>query len=275
MSPRTGADSCLNILIAFRASSKATSCGVDTTNTPVSDVRWHSVSCTSPVPGGRSMTRMSSRPHLTCPSICWSAPISIGPRQITAWPGSTIKPIDIIVTPCALIGMIVFPSGDPGRWLTPIIFGSEGPWMSASRSPTRLPCRASATERLDAIVDFPTPPLPDATATIRSTPLIFFDPSCGVGWRPTLRLGGAGPFPAATEPCAVRTTETFSTPGRPDTLFSASARAASNPLAAAGLSASITNRTWPPSKLSALTRSELTRSPPSGSFTVDSTRRIL
>ena len=38
--------------------------------------------------------------------------------------------------------------------------------MSASSSPTRSPCAASATARLTAVVDLPTPPLPEATATI-------------------------------------------------------------------------------------------------------------
>jgi hypothetical protein len=41
--------------------------------------------------------------------------------------------------------------------------------MSASRRPTRWPSRASATARLAATVDFPTPPLPEATATTCAT----------------------------------------------------------------------------------------------------------
>ena len=41
--------------------------------------------------------------------------------------------------------------------------------MSASSSPTRWPCRASATARFTATVDFPTPPLPEATATMDAT----------------------------------------------------------------------------------------------------------
>ena len=42
--------------------------------------------------------------------------------------------------------------------------------MSASSSPARLPSCASATARLAATVDLPTPPLPLATAMIRLTP---------------------------------------------------------------------------------------------------------
>src|SRR6187200_738384 len=42
--------------------------------------------------------------------------------------------------------------------------------MSASISPTRWPCRCSATARLAATVDLPTPPLPLATAITCFTP---------------------------------------------------------------------------------------------------------
>ena len=38
--------------------------------------------------------------------------------------------------------------------------------MSASRRPTEAPCILSATARLAATVDLPTPPLPDATSTM-------------------------------------------------------------------------------------------------------------
>ena len=36
--------------------------------------------------------------------------------------------------------------------------GTEGPVMSASRMPTRLPCRAMATASMEVTVDLPTPP---------------------------------------------------------------------------------------------------------------------
>ena len=88
---------------------------------------WHSVSCTSPVPGGRSIKSTSSSPQATCVSICWSAPISIGPRQITAWPSSTIRPSDMAVTPWARSGRMVLPSGEAGRPESPNIRGWEGP----------------------------------------------------------------------------------------------------------------------------------------------------
>ena len=42
--------------------------------------------------------------------------------------------------------------------------------MSASRMPIRRPLAARARARLVAVVDLPTPPLPEATATIGRTP---------------------------------------------------------------------------------------------------------
>src|SRR6056297_12742 len=42
--------------------------------------------------------------------------------------------------------------------------------MSASRMPTRAPSAARARARLTAVVDLPTPPLPEATATMLPTP---------------------------------------------------------------------------------------------------------
>ena len=42
--------------------------------------------------------------------------------------------------------------------------------MSASSSPTFSPCAERARARLQAVVDLPTPPLPEATATMWRTP---------------------------------------------------------------------------------------------------------
>src|SRR5262245_12398282 len=70
---------------------------------------------------------------------------------------------------------------------TPIILGMLGPWMSASRSPTVAPIWARVIDRLTAMVDFPTPPLPLATAitcsllrsdnSIGSSPYCFMSPA--------------------------------------------------------------------------------------------------
>ena len=44
--------------------------------------------------------------------------------------------------------------------------------MSASNSPTRAPSTLSASARLTAVVDLPTPPLPDATADVYKRQMI-------------------------------------------------------------------------------------------------------
>ncbi len=50
--------------------------------------------------------------------------------------------------------------------------------MSASRMPTCAPSAASASARLAAVVLLPTPPLPDATATMFLTPGSSGTPRC-------------------------------------------------------------------------------------------------
>ena len=52
-----------------------------------------------------------------------------------------------------------------------ISVGTEGPCTSASSRPARKPSVAAhAHAKFAAVVDLPTPPFPDATATIRCTP---------------------------------------------------------------------------------------------------------
>ena len=55
--PRSGMLTFRNIAIALVASSRATSCGVQTTTAPESGRACESVRATSPVPGGMSITR--------------------------------------------------------------------------------------------------------------------------------------------------------------------------------------------------------------------------
>ncbi len=50
--------------------------------------------------------------------------------------------------------------------------------MSASSTPTLAPSAASASARLTAVVDLPTPPLPLATAMMFLTPGISLTPRC-------------------------------------------------------------------------------------------------
>ena len=66
--------------------------------------------------------------------------------------------------------------------------------MSASSSPTFSPSPASATARLTAVVDLPTPPLPEATATMAPTS----GSSIGRGWPPC----ACPPCPCACPPAA-------------------------------------------------------------------------
>ena len=82
-----------------RASISARSCGVETMTAPASGVAWAMVSWASPVPGGMSTTSTSSSPQATSRSIWVIADITIGPRQIIGVSSSTMKPIDMTLTP--------------------------------------------------------------------------------------------------------------------------------------------------------------------------------
>ena len=119
----------------------------------------------------------------------------------------------------------------------------------------------------------PPPPLPEAMAMIRSMPLIFCGPPCwGVGWPPIFRLGGGGAAPAPelctgvalAGPCAVITILTEVIPAIAFSAATAVASIGASARASSGVAASMTNRTSPPSTLSALIRSRETRVPPSG-----------
>src|SRR5690348_18207340 len=50
--------------------------------------------------------------------------------------------------------------------------------MSASSTPTLAPSAASPSARFTAVVDFPTPPFPEATATMFFTPGTSLTPRC-------------------------------------------------------------------------------------------------
>ena len=51
----------------------------------------------------------------------------MGPRQMSAWSGSTRKPIDITSTPWARSGVIRLPSLEVGFSVMPVRMGTEGP----------------------------------------------------------------------------------------------------------------------------------------------------
>ena len=111
------------------------------------------------------------------------------------------------------------PAGDPehARHRRPVDVGVEHPDRAA-----RWPAAPSA--RLAATVDLPTPPLPEATATIARTPgtapRAVRRRRSGRRRRARLRLRGA----ARGGACAVSTAVTESTPGSASTAFSAALR---------------------------------------------------
>src|ERR1044071_8806154 len=90
----------------------------------------------------------------------------MGPRQITASSSGAKKPMEISFTPYDVGGTITSPI-TPGLRSTPNIRGIEKPQTSASIAATRRPRLANATARLVVTDDFPTPPLPDDTASTR------------------------------------------------------------------------------------------------------------
>ena len=56
-----------------------------------------------------------------------SAPVTIGPRQMSACSGSTRKPIDMVATPWAWRGSSFWPSREVGRCESPVSTGIDGP----------------------------------------------------------------------------------------------------------------------------------------------------
>ena len=225
--PSVGTLTFSNSRWARRASARATSCGVETMTAPSSGVFCTSVSCTSPVPGGRSTTRMSSGtasvPQRVWVSICVRAWEAIGPRQIMASSALVSRPTDMALRPWMRWGSIM-PSRYSGLPDMPSMVGREGPYTSASSSPTDRPRAESAAARLTATVDLPTPPLPLATARTRRTwagravATGAFGRPWSTAWGEREARRGAETFRAS----AVRTTATLTMPG---TAFSAASAA--------------------------------------------------
>ena len=80
----------------------------------------------SPVPGGMSITSTSRSPQ-SARSINWvKADAAIGPRQITAFPGSVIMPIDRVLSPQASTGWIRLAIRSARTWAF-IRVGTDGP----------------------------------------------------------------------------------------------------------------------------------------------------
>ena len=86
--------------------------------------------------------------------------------------------MDSILTPYCSIGFIkCFPSICTELGLSPSVsnmVGIDGPYISASSSPTLKPIFAKVTAKLAVTVDLPTPPFPDAMTMMFFTPFISF-----------------------------------------------------------------------------------------------------
>src|SRR5208337_2602470 len=127
--PRIGQCTWRNILTARLASSSATSWGVVTITAPSSETCCASVNCASPVPGGRSTTRKSWLPHSVSLRNWRTAPITIGPRQITGAFSPRKNPIEINFTPYFSIGKKFCPPAnvEHHRHRRPVDVGVEQP----------------------------------------------------------------------------------------------------------------------------------------------------
>ena len=154
------------------------------------------------------------------------------------------KAIDISFRPWPKSGMILRSGVVSGRPWTPVSSASDGPYTSASRTPTLAPRATSVRARLIAVVLLPTPPLPEATAMMFRTPgrLAIWDPAV---WPR-----------AAWRVFAVIVTATCSTPSRARTR-SRAARSNSALTGQAGVVSSIAKETLAAVDLEILDESEL------------------
>ena len=126
------------MLTALRTIMPTRSCGVETTTTPSSGMLWKTVSGTSPVPGGMSMTMTSSSPQETSSQNCLTAPAMTGPRQMTGESSRSSSRLMLMTrTPFSVsAGKMCSPSPMAFSRM-PNILGMDGPVMSASSTPTR------------------------------------------------------------------------------------------------------------------------------------------
>ena len=169
--PSTGTSTFWNMLSPLRASSSAMSCGVETITAPASGTCCASVSCASPVPGGMSTTMMSSSPHSTSRSICCKRARHHRPapdhRRVLGHEEAHRHAFEPVIL-----------HRDQGLAVARPRAGRRSRACAASRARRcrrraprpRSPLARKPSARLAATVDLPTPPLPEATATIAPTP---------------------------------------------------------------------------------------------------------
>ena len=99
--PTMGTSVWRNISTPRRTSSRAMAEGVVTIKAAVKGATWVSVICTSPVPGGKSMSSKSSSPQVTLKRNWCIILASMGPRHTTGVPGSISSPMEMALRPCA------------------------------------------------------------------------------------------------------------------------------------------------------------------------------
>ena len=187
-----------NIAMPRRASISARSCGVETITAPASGTFWAMVSCVSPVPGGMSTTSTSSSPHTTSRRSWFERR-----DHHRAAPDDRGALLDQEADRHHL-DAATFERNEllPVRREARLGARSRTAWASTARTGRRRerrpssPSLARPTARLQATVDLPTPPLPEATAMMCLTPGIgSLDRPCRRGRRiglMTMRRRGAG-----------------------------------------------------------------------------------
>ena len=188
MMPSIGTSTLRNMLMPLRASISARSCGVETMTAPASGTCWAMVSWASPVPGGMSTTITSSSPQATSRSICISACMTIGPapdhRRLLVDEEAHRHDLDAVAFHRLQRAPVnrLRPSGNAhqARHRRAVDIGVENADLQAVQ-------RWSPRARLAAVVDLPTPPLPDATAMIAPTP----GTPCAGALPPACCAGGA------------------------------------------------------------------------------------
>src|SRR5258705_5382128 len=157
--------------------------------------------------------------------------------------------------------------------------------MSASSRPTRKPRSRKPNARLSAVVDFPTPPLPEATAITAAIPGIsdcfdigdaglcggLCEETCGTpcAWRCG---GGGGGAAAPALRSAVKAIMATVTPGMARTAASASARTLSHARASVA-STLIEKKTLPSFAVMADNTLALVKATPRGDLTLTSASR--
>ena len=131
---------------------------------------WNTVRGTSPVPGGISTNIKSTLSQTTSVQNCFTAPATIGPRQMTGWVASSKRRlIDITLMPFFVrTGRMFFSSIASALAVRPKALGTLGPVISASRIAVESPFLFARTARREVTIDLPTPPFP------LTTPMTFF-----------------------------------------------------------------------------------------------------